>query len=242
MKEILLLGLDVETTGLDPETCEITEVGAVLWHWQQHRGIAYLGEILRVDQALEPKVEKLTGLTNKLLVDHGQPRADVFTRLENLMARADYLVAHNAPFDKSFLVKCCPSASTRPWIDTRTDIPFPDGMESRKLVHLATDHGFINPFPHQAVTDVLTMLRLLSGYDIDRVIYRSTCPNVTLHAAFQWSDSRLFQEKKAKAKEMGYHWKPDFKQWRKDVKECDKNEVIHHDSQHFPVYEVTLAR
>ncbi|MEG7787053.1 hypothetical protein U2388_15000, partial [Listeria monocytogenes] len=57
-----------------------------------------------------------------------------------------------------------------PWLDTRYDLPHEEEPESRKLKHLACDLGFTNPFPHRAVTDVLTMCRVTASHDFGAIV------------------------------------------------------------------------
>ena len=38
-------------------------------------------------------------------------------------------------------------------------------------------HGFLNPFPHRAVTDVMSMLKIASQYDLDRMADLAKLPH-----------------------------------------------------------------
>ena len=79
---------------------------------------------------------------------------------------------------------------------------------------MAADHGFLNPFPHRAVTDALTMLKLAGMYDWDETIKRSKSPIRTLIANVSFENKDL-------AKSAGFHWIAETKQWMLDIKECD---------------------
>jgi DNA polymerase-3 subunit epsilon len=107
--------------------------------------------------------------------------------------------------------RCTTSPVPKTWIDTRLDTPEP--MKGT-LVCLAAQKGFLNPFPHQALSDVLTMLRILDGYDFNAVIERARIPNVTIRMDVPF-------ESKDHAKELGYYWRPETKQWLKAIKLCD---------------------
>jgi DNA polymerase-3 subunit epsilon len=99
------------------------------------------------------------------------------------------------------------------WIDTKTDIEIPS-RNSTRLVYLAADHGFLNPFPHRAMFDVMTMMTILSRYDLDKVIEVAKSPTLTLRAMVSYDDREL-------AKARGYHWQSETKQWTMNVKECN---------------------
>jgi DNA polymerase-3 subunit epsilon len=106
------------------------------------------------------------------------------------------------------------------WIDTRLDVPKP---MIGKLIAIAAEHGFLNPFPHQALSDVLTMLRILDEYDFEAVLARARIPNIMVEFVGPF-------ESKDHAKECGFYWngfsnqsnggRPT-KQWLKTIKECD---------------------
>jgi DNA polymerase-3 subunit epsilon len=141
-------------------------------------------------------------------------------------------VAHNAPFDRGFLLAeldrhqiAAPVLRGLPWIDTLHDIPFATQPDSKKLKYLASDHGFINPFAHRAVFDVLTMLRVLSEYDLSTVVGRAQTPDIIIRAVVPHPkrDGGLGKDK---AKLAGFRWQDvDGKQyplmWVKKIKESE---------------------
>jgi DNA polymerase III alpha subunit (gram-positive type) len=133
-----------------------------------------------------------------------------------LAQQAEMLCGHNFPFDKAFLnaeaKRQGKALIALPHIDTRTDLP-PEAYKKGKsasLRYLAADHGFCYD-AHRAVNDVLATLKLLSMYDLDTIIKRSQIPNVEVRAVVDYNDRLL-------AKERGYYWKSELKQWRKPMK------------------------
>lgn len=197
-----LLGLDFETTGLDHQNDRVTELGVCLWDVELKRPLATVGVFMHEENfpKLSPKIVELTGLTDEILAEFGTCPKKNFEWLERFCKqhKIDYIVAHNGEnFDKPFLLAeldrhgvdatCLRSL---PWIDTRTDIPFPTEPDSRRLRHLALDCGFINPFEHRAVFDVLTMLKVLSHYPLEDVLAYQKLPFVTARAVVPapWED------------------------------------------------------
>lgn len=212
-----LLGLDFETTGLDTVKDRITEMGACLWDVELKRPLTTVGVFMHEKEfpKLSPEIVRLTGLTDEILEEFGTlPKANL-EWLERFCEKhkVDYIVAHNGEnFDKPFLFAELSRHSVAgaclralPWIDTRTDIPFPTEPDSRRLRHLALDCGFINPFEHRAVFDVLTMLKVLSHYDIQEVLAYQKIPFVTVRAMVPapWNDGGVGKDK---AKAQRYSW------------------------------------
>jgi len=93
------IALDLETTGLDPTTCEIIEIGAVRFHAGQPAG-EYL-TFVRPSRPLDPFITGLTGITNDDLAQaHGF--ADVADDLSAFLGETP-LVGQNVDFDLGFL-------------------------------------------------------------------------------------------------------------------------------------------
>ncbi len=78
---------------------------------------------------------------------------------------------------------------------------------------MAADHGFVSPFQHRALFDVLTMLRILGMYRIDEVVQLATSPSCTLVADAGYDDRKLLREH-------GFYWDGASRSWRRQVKEC----------------------
>lgn len=241
MKETLVLFLDVETTGLNPKTDEITEVGAVLYHWEFGRVVESFQKVLRVEQAIPGKIERMTLITNRLSVHYGSHITEAMAELEKLVTRAEFIIAHNAEFDRSFLKHHLPAIDEKHWICSRYHVPYPESITSHRLIHLAAEHEFLNPFPHQVMADVMTMMKLVTQYDFNEIIYRSKSGWAYLHAGFSRLDKDNFEVRKETAKKLGYRWNPDpILKWIKRVQEFEKDQVIREHSKFFPVYEIHL--
>ena len=157
----LILGLDVETTGIDPAAERIIEVGAVLWDWDSETPLEMMSRLVRPERPISAEITGITGITDAMVEKHGRSEAEALSELEALISQADFILAHNANFDRSFYLAACArhgvSPSALPWLCSRVDVRYPESIGTRKLAYLAAEHGFISPFgSHRAVLDVLT--------------------------------------------------------------------------------------
>jgi DNA polymerase III subunit epsilon len=213
---MILLGLDCETTGLSPETDRITEMGLVLYSSEDKQPVRITGFLVKPGIPIPTELEKLTGITNAMVEAFGVEPSAMTKVISQLAAHAEFAVAHNAEFDKGFVTaefkRQGLEAPALPWIDTRTDLP-PEAYhkgKSASLRYLAADHMFVYP-AHRAVHDVLAMLEILSRYDLTTTVKRAQTPNVNVRAVVSFDERML-------AKDRGYYWKPELKQWIKPLK------------------------
>lgn len=231
-----LLGLDFETTGLDTSKDRITEMGVVLWDGLSKQPLTLAGVFFRDDTYPKQTDEIIgfTGITDGILAEFGSDPSQNLWWLNAFCAKhkVEYIVAHNGEnFDRPLLyaeltrhgVDAAPLRAL-PWIDTRTDIPFPSEPDSRKLKHLALDCGFINPFAHRAVFDVITMLKVLSHYELADVLEYQRIPFCTVRALVSYDE-------REKAKTQRYSWerigeKLYPKVWVKRIKENQLNKEV----------------
>jgi DNA polymerase-3 subunit epsilon len=217
---MIVLGLDWETTGLNPETDRVIDAGLVLWDSDLRAPVRMSGFLVQSDVDVSSEISKMTGITSAMLKKFGLKPSEAFGVVGHYMSHADIVCAHNGnEFDKPFWTEWTKregkKVSDRFWLDTYTDLP----VASTKLIYMAADAGFVNPFPHRALTDVLSMLRILDGHDVDKVYQRAKLPNVVLQALVSYESNAL-------AKARSYRWSPELRQWRKIVKEGEAKKEI----------------
>lgn len=211
---MLLLGVDFETTGLNPELDRVIETGIVIWDTRDSIPVLVAGSLLWDDNfpPLSDEIIKLTGIKKDILDTFSiKPKAH-YQWLSDICKKynIEYLVGHNSrSFDKKFLEKECSRFGIEPpkqlWLDTMLDIDEFDQFDSRKLKYLALDHAFINPFAHRAIFDILTTLKILSFYDINKVILASQSPEVIVRALVPHPKEDNGSGKDF-AKSLGYRW------------------------------------
>jgi ATP-dependent DNA helicase DinG len=91
--------LDLETTGLDPATDEVIEVGALFI--DQGRPVRRISRLFRPSRPLEPIIHQLTGLTDESLTQAPSFASFIPDLTHALLGWT--VVAHNASFEQGFL-------------------------------------------------------------------------------------------------------------------------------------------
>lgn len=239
-KRYYVLGLDLEginqdlqNSGVNTNTDRVIEIGAVLWDWTAAQPVRLMSELIdEVDRLpISEEVSLLTGIDNKMLDDWGAKGSDIhpiLTSLAKLMDKADYIMAHNGhqydiPMLQSMFKRYDIAMPEKLWIDSMNDIEFPKKMTGRSMALLEHAHGFVNPFPHRAATDVLSMLKIASQYSLERMVKLAKSPVVTLVASLNapnWKDQKAvaeFNAVKNKVARSRFKWNPSSKQWLKEI-------------------------
>jgi DNA polymerase-3 subunit epsilon len=166
LREVTFVVVDLETTGGSPESCAITEIGAV-----KVRGGEVLGEfqtLVDPGSAIPPYISILTGITDSMVI--AAPRVAEVLPAFLEFARGSVLVAHNAPFDLGFLKAAC-AASAMPWpacgsVDTAIlarRLLTRDEVPNCKLSTLAPFFRTATAPCHRALADARATVDVLHG-------------------------------------------------------------------------------
>jgi len=238
--EKLVLGIDLEgmnenllENGVNLIKDRVTEIGAVIWDFEVNQPVEILSQLIDEEDHLpiSKEVVELTGITDDMLEKWGKKGDDIKATLEhlaNMMEKCKYMMAHNGkqydlPMLREMFNRYGVNFPQKIWIDTYTDIEFPSKITNKSMAGLEHAHGFINPFPHRAVTDVLSMLRIASNYDIKRIGQMAESPIVVIVAkldAPNWKNANqveAFNKIKHKVSRARFRWNANNKVWTKEV-------------------------
>ena len=214
--------LDLETTGLDLTQNQVIEVGAILYSVKHQT-------VLQQASTLFPVKENPQEHTNKIKSEATQSClipsfGGLQLAITNMIEFSDYLVAHNAVFDSSWLGHNMPIFYfDRPlkWLCTYEDFIFPKNNQKTNLITTALNHGIGVTKAHRALSDCQLIAELFDRTEdlqglFERAIARSNEPRYVVFAQVSF-------EKKDLAKSAGFYWNPDGKLWTKELRESDLN-------------------
>lgn len=246
---IFILGIDLEGvnedlvgSGLNLDKDRVTEIGAVMWDWNKSQPVQIYSELIDEPDRLpiSEELKELTGLDDEILSKWGAKGEQIrikLAQLNELIEKADYLMAHNGkgydiPMLDAMFNRYGMKMAEKTWIDTLTDIEYPTKIKNRSMAMLEYEHGFINPFSHRAVTDVLTMLKIASQYSIERMIQLAQSPIVKIIAQLKapnWKNKQeveTFNQVKHKVAQSKFRWSPQEKIWYKEVHQIHIDEGL----------------
>lgn len=210
---MLMLGLDLECSGLVPESSVILELGFVLKRDGEKRPWLIKSEYIYQKEWGTDFIPNEATLVNAIHSQHcirfGRPLALVVKEMNDVIKehKVDYIVCHNASFDIPFLLHHIKDLNPAHWdaikstpvICTMKDIPYEPEITTRALSFVAASKGFLNHFAHTAIGDILTMFKVLDCYDINQVIAIAKEPSHVYQVMVGFAD-------KDKAKKIGARW------------------------------------
>ena len=108
---------DIETTGLSPLTCQITEIGAVIY--KDGKVLSTFSTFVNPGMPIPAEITDITGITDDMVKGAPDPGKAVRDFLE--FAGDRLLIAHNANFDMGFIKKAAEDngfSVPNPYLDT----------------------------------------------------------------------------------------------------------------------------
>jgi DNA polymerase-3 subunit epsilon len=157
-----MLILDTETTGLDYKTEKIIELAMLAVDIDLQTGLP-VGPVEIYEgfedpgRPISPEITQLTGITDADVTGQHLNEAKV----QDMVARADLIVAHNAAFDRPFVEARLEVFESKPWACSFAGIDWKaQGRGSAKLEFLASECGLFYD-AHRAQVDCHAVLQVL---------------------------------------------------------------------------------
>lgn len=220
------LFIDVETTGLRPDSDDIIELAMVPFDYDR-----LTGQILEVfepfsalndpGRSIPRAVVELTGITDDDVRGQSIDRAE----MARVVNASDLLIAHNAGFDRPFVERFDDVFATKPWACTVADINWSaEGVRGAKLDYLAMSYGYFFQ-SHRASEDCIAAVSLLA-----QPLPRSGVPALANLLANASRSTWRFEavgapfETKDLLKARGYRWNGAARFWWRDVSDERRQE------------------
>lgn len=161
-----IIAFDTETTGSWPGPHRLLELGAVRFRVGQ-TSVATYSQLIQPEQLIPEDVIRVHGITDDLVADAPLVAAIIPAFLD-FISGADYLIAHHAPFDLSFLAYELMRAGypmlPQPVLDScLLWRRFKPGQAGYSLEALSRSLGLISRQDHRALSDALLVKELFQA-------------------------------------------------------------------------------
>lgn len=242
--------IDFETTGVDHKICRPIEVSVTITNNNFSEELTKYSALMLDDSypAITEEIEKLTGISQNILVSLGKNPASVFAVVVSLLKQFNvgHILAYNCEFDKNvcheeikrhplFAESLSPLVNAK-WLCAMRDVKKNYQYRCWKLSHLALDCGVtIDPTKlHRAAADVDLTIKMLKAQDtnVSEILTYNQTPWIPLEAVTRepWKDGGVSTKK---AKDKGFRWETPqgfetkyLKRWVTMKKETECREFI----------------
>lgn len=168
-KEVIVF--DTETTGLNAQRDRIIQISAIKFATESMDEISRLDLYIKPPFELEPKITKITGITNEFL--KGKPtEKELFPEIYSFFGDTPVIAAYNTPFDKGFMEQLyerngkvfLPKKETDV-LEMARDLVSKKDVENHKLGTIAHLYGVDTGLTfHNSMDDVTATARLLKVF------------------------------------------------------------------------------
>ena len=205
MKNVLII--DTETTGIDPATSTVIELGAVLYSVKHQTTIAQFSSLYHAPDNPCEHINRIPASAVRESVNQFESSDSSQSLLGNFADSADAYVAHNAKFDQSFL-----GWNDKPWLCTCFDFNWSKAnRQSGSLVNLALEYGIGVSSAHRALTDCQLIAALFDRCEnLQEMIALASRPKAVFVAMVSYDDRQL-------AKDAGFKWNGQTRTWTRQM-------------------------
>ena len=214
-----ILILDTETTGLDVNNDEVIEIGCILFSVPFKSVLSQISFLLPVDTNAAEFINGIPVDVSKVK----QPWGEGIQFFLKLVEACDFIVAHNADFDRKWFGKGNLPSLDKKWICSLDDInwSFKKNIKSRPSISdLAL--GFNIPVwnLHRALADCYYISEVFKRIDnLEDILLKATEPKYLYKAIVSYDDRSL-------AKNAGFRWNsPVQGAWTRKLSETEATEL-----------------
>ena len=214
-----VLIIDTETTGLDENNDEVIEIGCILYNVPFKSVLSQLSFLLPVKNNDAEFINGISADVSNII----QPWKEGMQFFLKLIDSCDFIVAHNAAFDKKWFGKGALPKIEKEWICSLDDInwSFKKNIKSRPSV---TDLALAFNIPvwnlHRALSDCYYISEVFKRIDnLEEILIKATEPKYLYKAIVSYEDRLL-------AKNAGFRWNsPVHGAWTRKLSETEAIEL-----------------
>lgn len=197
----LICVVDTETTGLNPTTHEVIELGCILFSLSHNCVLQQVSTLVPISGDVNP-VEHINGISAGA-ANGGQVLSGLVQFIDGALHVADAAIAHNAPFDKAFIERYFGRHYQLPWIDTLA-INWPRATrQGCNLTELALAYGVPVWQNHRALTDCQLLAHIIQREPMAaQLLTKELEPKVWA----TWASTRDDKEGQQRARLAGFRW------------------------------------
>ena len=212
--------VDTETTGTDPSRDKVIELAIVVVEYCAERGI--LGRALGAYDGLEDpgmpipaSATAIHGITDEMVKGQRLDEAAI----AQLMNGVEFVIAHNAGFDRKMLEARLPGFAELPWACSFREVAWAEaGIESGKLEYIAYRCGFFYE-GHRADIDCRALLEVLQKPlgESGSTAFQRVLESVSEPSYRVWATGSAFETKDV-LKRRGHYWNAEKRCWNREVR------------------------
>jgi len=189
---MLITLIDVETTGLSPNTAEVAEVGAILFDTEAVETLQQVSTLLPIKDNPAEYINGISPELTRLIASDMQREAILM--IEVMLYHSQYTMAYNSRFDKPFVERLLESKVELDWIDAML-LPWQHYKVQPSLVDLCLAYGVPVVSAHRALDDCRLLAALLGKLpNIDYAIAYALEPRVIIKALIGYDDRQLAKD------------------------------------------------
>ena len=194
-----VLILDTETTGLDETKDEVIEIGGILFDIQSKSILSQVSFLLPVNSNPAEHINQISAEVSNL----SQPSLEAMNYFLKLVDHCDFIIAHNAEFDKKWFGKGKLPKLNKRWICSLEDInwSFKKNLKTKPSVSsLALAFGIPVWNLHRALSDCYYLSEVFKRCEnLEEIFLNALKPRYLYKALVSYEERSL-------AKNAGFRW------------------------------------
>lgn len=213
------LVIDTETTGLSHSSSKIINLAAIQFTYNKetydiYRVVDTYNGFSDPGESIPPMVSTITQIDNQMV----SKKSLNIPKISDMIKSSDFIVAHNAKFDRPFVDSIVPASRKIPWVCSLEAIPWYElGFATRSLGYISYELGFTYS-SHLAFNDTYALLEVLSHTVKGNKLLKYIVNDLNT-LRFKISAIGAAFEKKDSLKDRDYHWDAKNRNWFTVIKD-----------------------